>query len=180
MTGSFDLSSLSTLHGTWSRVTLNSYERENAHQKKENDLLLAKVGKLLEINQDLIKAREEDLEKRGPATDEGNQNQAPKVVMQVSYGNDSKQSVFWNCKTWLRIKLLSREHQNRKRNFWKLNLQVRPLNEIWKNIRLWIWNYAKKTIFNLTRCVFFQNQKFTWGKRQMNQRFTFNLGRGIK
>lgn len=94
MTGSFDLSSPSTLHGSWSRLTLNSYERENAHQKKENDLLLAKVGKLLEINQDLIKAREEDLEKRGPATDEGNQNQAPKVVMQVRYGNDPKQSVF--------------------------------------------------------------------------------------
>ena len=56
--------------------------------------MLAKVGKLLEINQDLIKAREEDLEKMGAATDDGNQNQAPKVVMQVSNGNDPKQSVF--------------------------------------------------------------------------------------
>ena len=56
--------------------------------------MLAKVGKLLEINQDLIKAREEDLEKRGPATDDANQNQAPKVVMQVSYQNDPEQSVF--------------------------------------------------------------------------------------
>ena len=94
MPGSFILSSPLTLHNAWSRVTLKSYERENAHQKKENDLLLAKVGKLLEINQDLIKAREEDLEKRGPATDDANQNQAPKVVMQVSYGNDPMQSGF--------------------------------------------------------------------------------------
>ena len=97
MTGSFDPRAFAfdlAFDQEWSRVTLKSYERENAHQKKENDLLLAKVGKLLEINQDLIKAREEDLEKMGAATDDGNQNQAPKVVMQVSYGNDPKQSVF--------------------------------------------------------------------------------------
>ena len=54
---------------------------------------MAKVGKLLEINQDLIKAREEDLEKLGPATDDGNQNQAPKVVMQVNRGNDLRLTV---------------------------------------------------------------------------------------
>lgn len=82
--------------------------------------MLAKVGKLLEINQDLIKAREEDLEKRGQATDNGNQNQAPKVVMQVHPGHELFFRLSHNVPDSWAVELItnvSRGHQNQKLNF---------------------------------------------------------------
>jgi len=100
---------------------INSYERENAHQKKENDLLLAKVGKLLDINQDLIKAREEDLEKRGPANDNENQTQSPKVVMQ---GTPESEAEF--LKAQLANAALERDMEKYK----TLNLKLRQENNI--------------------------------------------------
>ena len=54
-----------------------SYEKENAGQKRENGLLLEKVNTLIAINQDLIKARQEDLEQKAA------EESQPKVVMEV-------------------------------------------------------------------------------------------------
>ena len=60
-----------------------SYELDGEAKQKENDLLLQKVNKLIEINKDLIKNQEAVAAKVAEVEEQN--NSAPKVVLEVTF-----------------------------------------------------------------------------------------------
>ena len=91
---------------------MKSYEKENKHQQGENEMLLEKVNKLLQINKDLIASKE---------AESNESNNEPKVVMQGSPESEAE---------FLKIQLASAAFERDVEKYKIINLKLRQENNL--------------------------------------------------